>query len=155
MNMIRNFALSALLLGGMTAGAAAQLPDPIEPDPGVEPEWVTLGIASFDQIEEESVHVGEWRARNLDMIALQPLTADIACMEMKVSIDGVNGTQDIPIQYESELNEDWIYKLPIRGEDRNVTGIELTCRSVAGAPAIVQLYGIPDGVGEDPGAAPL
>lgn len=144
MKTIRNVALSTLLLAGMTASAAAQLPDPIDPDPGIGPDWVTLGAAVFDQTDEKSVPVGQSRARNLDTIAMQPLSAGVECMELKVSMVGRNDTCDIPIDYEGKLNEDWIYKLPLRGEDRNVSGVELACRSVSGMPTVVQLYGIPE-----------
>lgn len=147
MNILRNVTLSTLLLAGLTSSAMAQLPDPIEPDPGVQPDWVTLGIASFDQVAEDDVHVGGWRARNLDMIAMQPLSADIECNNMQVSLADRTGAADFPLRYEGPLNEDWIYKIPLRGENRNVTDVDLTCRSVSGNRAIVQLYGIPDGVG--------
>ena len=146
MNLIRNIALSTVLLGGMTAAAVAQLPEPIDPDPGFEFDWVTLGVATFEETEDQSVNIGTWEGRDLDMIALQPLTAGISCVDMKLDIEGRPGAYEFPIEREGELNEDRIYKIPIRGEDRNITGLELTCRSTTGETSIVQLYGIPSGV---------
>ena len=146
MNTLRTVALSTVLLGGMTVGATAQLADAITPDPGFEPDWVTLGVATFENTEEQRVNVGTGEGRDLDMIALQPLTAGIACVEMNIGLEGSADAYEFPIERATELDEDSIYKVPLQGENNMVTSVELACRSTTGAPAIVQLYGIPSGL---------
>jgi hypothetical protein len=137
--------LAGAVLTGTAFGAQAQLADAIVPDPGFEPDWMTLGIASFAEPEEESVIVGGWKARDLDMIALQPLGANVECSSMDVEfVDGT--THRLPIDRGGELNEHRIYKLELQGESRNVTEVNLACRSTEGHTSVVQLYGIPDGL---------
>lgn len=143
---MKSILLASAVLTGTAFGAQAQLAEAIVPDPGFEPDWMTLGIATFAEPEEETVAVGGWQARDLDMIALQPLGANLECSSMDVEfVDGT--THRLPIDRGGELSEDRIYKLQLQGESRNVTEVDLACRSTEGNTSVVQLYGIPDGLG--------
>ena len=142
---IKPILLAGAVFGGTALGAQAQLADAVVPDPGFEPDWMTLGIATFAEPEEKTVAVGGWTARDLDMIALQPLGANLECSSMEVEfVDGT--THHLPIDRGGELNEDRIYKLDLQGESRNVTEVNLACSSTEGSTSVVQLYGIPDGL---------
>lgn len=142
---VKPILLATALLAGTALGAQAQLADAIVPDPGFEPDWMTLGMATFAAPEEETVAVGGWKARDLDMIALQPLGANLECSSMDVEF--IDGTiHHLPIDRGGELNEDRIYKLDLQGESRNVTEVNLACRSTEGFTSVVQLYGIPEGL---------
>ena len=135
--------LASALTAGTAFGVQAQLTDAVVPDLGFESNWITLGIASFAEPKEVTVRVGGWTARDLDMIALQPLGANLVCSSMDVEyIDGTS--HRLPINRDGELLENRFYKIQLLGESRNVTEVNLACSSSESKTAVVQLYGITD-----------
>lgn len=105
--------------------------------------WQNLGTASFEGRNDRETAVPGWRGRQIEVIGLRALNDDARCGTVTVTF--ANG-QTRAIASGARLTEDRIMQIDLPGDERNVTGVSMSCRAEHGRQVSVQVLGRdPDG----------
>lgn len=90
-------------------------------------DWTSIGRVSFEgRRDSESAFTG-WAGRSVDSIGLRPVDNDARCSRIRATFAG-GRTRDLATG--GRLERGRVNEIEIPGRDRNITRLDMTCRSL-------------------------
>ena len=111
------------------------------PGRGAPAGWRNLGMASFEGANDRETTLPGWRGRELETIGLRPVNDDARCRSVTVTF--ANGRTQT-LLYGARLPEDRIHQIDLPGTERNITRVDMNCRSEHGQQVSIQVLGFDD-----------